>query len=265
VFLKFEIRNDQTCKQVEYLLLLFFCNKMLKIIYTVIFIVLTLWSFAQRFVEPDKMKSFNITVNYETYTIKTQMLKDPKKFTPDVNLTYHWYTSQKIMETKGGFDGKLLHGYYHSFYLNNQLFESGEFKYGVKSSEWKNWYPDGKLKEVTNWKNGKKKGNYSLYNTDGALVASGKFKNDVLNGKFKTYDKNGKVILTQEYKNGDLVINKPKKERKPLFKKKKAKTEVEPKPKENSTSPKKEKKPLFNRKAKKSETVKDAEQKTIKA
>lgn len=237
---------------------------------------------AQRFVEPDKMKSFNITVNYENYTIKTQMLKDPKKFTPDVNLTYHWYTSQKIMETKGGFDGKLLHGYYHSFYLNNQLFESGEFKYGVKSSEWKNWYPDGKLKEVTNWKNGKKKGDYSLYNTDGALVASGKFKNDVLNGRFKTYDKYAKVILTQVYKKGNLVIKKPKKEKikkskinpdstqtkkekKQLFKKKKAKIEVEPKPKENSTSPKKEKKPLFKRKAKKSETVKGAEQKTIKA
>ncbi len=83
---------------------------------------------AQRFVEPDKMKAFNITVNYPDYTVKTQMLKEPKQFKPDVDLTYHWYTSQKIMETKGGFDGKLLHGTYRSFYLNDQLFESGEFK-----------------------------------------------------------------------------------------------------------------------------------------
>ena len=35
---------------------------------------------AQRFVEPDKMKAFNITVNYPDYTVKTQMLKEPKQF-----------------------------------------------------------------------------------------------------------------------------------------------------------------------------------------
>jgi len=254
---------------------------MIKLIYTFIFLQITLFCFAQRFVEPDKMKSFNITVNYENYTVKTQMLKDSKKITPNVNLTYHWYTSQKIMETKGGYDGKLLHGYYHSFYLNNQLFESGEFKYGIKSSEWKNWYPDGKLKEVTNWRDGKKNGNYSLYNIDGDLIATGKFKNDVLNGKFKTYDKNGKVILTQEYKNGNLIVKELKKVKKTesrdssstiknkkghtiFFKKKKSKTEIESKPKEDSTTPIKEKKSLFKRKAKKSEAVKDVEQNTIK-
>lgn len=218
---------------------------------------------AQRFVEPDKMKAFNITVNYPDYTVKTQMLKEPKQFKPDVNLTYHWYTAQKIMETKGGFDGKLLHGTYRSFYLNDQLFESGEFKYGVKSGEWKNWYPDGKLKEITNWKKGRKNGSYALYSDYGKLMAKGVFKHDLLTGTFTTYDGNGNLTSKRKYKKGKEVIktekvkkektkkektakdaSTPAKEKKGLFGKQKGSAELkETKPKEGATA-----KPDKNRK-----------------
>lgn len=167
--------------------------------------------FAQRFIEPEDIKSFNITVNYPDYTVKTQILKNPKKTTTEPEITYHWYTNQTIMETKGGYDGKLLHGYYRSFYLSNQLFQSGEFKYGVKTGTWKNWYPDGKLKENMHWKNGQKNGSYYLYSSEGFMLGEGRFKNDVLTSKFKTYDKNGKVILVQRYKKGELVLPKTKK------------------------------------------------------
>src|SRR3954471_4133174 len=112
----------------------------------------------QKPIAPDKIIAFNITVNHDDYTVKTQMLKDPKKIKVDNELSYLWFYSNKIMETKGGYDGKLIHGYYKSFYLNNQLRESGEIKYGVKHHEWRNWYNDGKLKEVSTWKNGRKNG-----------------------------------------------------------------------------------------------------------
>ncbi len=184
---------------------------MKKQIYSIVLCCLALTVFSQRFIEPEDIKAFNITVNYPDYTVKTQMLKTPKKISAQAEQTYHWYTNQTIMETKGGFDGKLLHGYYRSFYLSNQLFESGEFKYGVKTGTWKNWYPDGKLKEQIQWKNGQKNGAYFLYNSDGSLVGEGRFKNDVLTSKFKTYDKNKKVILVQRYKKGELVIPKEKK------------------------------------------------------
>ncbi|MGV2480679.1 UNVERIFIED_CONTAM: hypothetical protein IGO34_28225, partial [Salmonella enterica subsp. enterica serovar Weltevreden] len=63
------------------------------------FLLLTVFAAsAQRFVEPDKIKSFNITVNYPDYTVKAQMLKDPKKMNPDAELTYHWDTPHKIMD-----------------------------------------------------------------------------------------------------------------------------------------------------------------------
>ncbi len=174
-------------------------------------ILLSVNVFPQSFTEPQNLKTFNITVNYDDYTIKTQFLKDYTKCkTPKNELTYHWYSSQKIIETKGGYDGKLLHGYYKSFYLNDQLFESGNFKYGVKHGEWKNWYADGKIKEITNWKNGKKHGNYVLYNEYGLLMASCKFKNDELTGSFKTYDVTGKLSSVRTYKKGKEIIATPK-------------------------------------------------------
>lgn len=203
---------------------------------------------AQRFVEPDKMKAFNITVNYPDYTVKTQMLKEPKQFKPDVDLTYHWYTAQKIMETKGGFDGKLLHGTYRSFYLNDQLFESGEFKYGVKSGEWKNWYPDGKLKEITNWKKGRKNGNYALYSDYGKVMAKGAFKDDLLTGTFTTYDTNGNLTSKRKYKKGKEIIKTEK------VKKEKTKKEKKEKKADNTQTPAKEKKGLFGKKKGATET-----------
>lgn len=172
------------------------------------FFILSLHS--QKYVEPGKLTSFNITVNHPDHTIKTQMLKDAKKITPHNSLTYYWYQSQKIMETKGGFDGKLLHGYYKSFYLNDQLKETGTIHYGLKNKEWKYWYPDGKIKEIITWKRGRKRGTYKLYNDYGQLMARGHFKNDLLNGRFYTYDNTGKIVERKKYKNGIEIINKKK-------------------------------------------------------
>jgi hypothetical protein len=232
-------------------------------IYILLISTLGLKCLAQDFVEPDKMKSFNITVNYPDYTVKTQMLKDhPKKLKLESDLSYHWYISQKIMETKGGYDGKLLHGYYKSFYLTDQLFESGEFDYGVKSGEWKNWYPDGKLKEITNWKNGRKNGKYTLYSNLGVLMATGEFKKDELTGEFKTYDNFGKESSVRKYKNGKEIIKKVK------VKKEKVNKEKAPKENsENSSEPIKEKKKWFGNKkdkeGKKEEKTKATKSTTI--
>lgn len=215
---------------------------------------------AQNSIDYDKLKSFNITVNYPEYTIKAQMLKDPAKITPDENKTYNWYASNKIMETKGGFDGKLLHGYYKCFFIGGNLKETGEFKYGVKSGKWSSWYTTGVLRDVLYWKNGVKHGKYRLYSETGQLVAEGNFKKDKLDGKFKTFY-NGRVEDVKKYKDGVEIIKPPKAEGtsggmtktpfkeklKNLFKKKpkeasSAKEEPTPE-KEKPVKEKKEKKP----------------------
>jgi antitoxin component YwqK of YwqJK toxin-antitoxin module len=210
---------------------------------SIVLLIISLNLFSQKEIEPERIKAFNITVNYDTYTVKTQMLKDVKKVTVDNDLTYLWFNAHKILETKGGFDGKLIHGYYKSFYLNNQLRESGEVKYGLKHNVWKNWYPDGKLKEVITYKKGRKNGYYELYNELGEIMAKGSFKNDLLHGKFYTYDTRGNITATKKYKNGNEVIPKPKKE--------KVKKEADTQKSEEKPEIKKEKKvkkrPLLNR------------------
>jgi hypothetical protein len=75
---------------------------------------------AQKYIEPDKLKQFNVTVNHPDYTIKTQMLTQNKEIKVNNERIYMWYASQKIMETKGGYEGKLIHGKYTAFYLNNR-------------------------------------------------------------------------------------------------------------------------------------------------
>ncbi len=191
-------------------------------------LALSLTSKAQKYVEPDKLKQFNVVVNYDDYTIKTKMLSQAKDIKVNNDLTYMWYASQKIIETKGGYEGKLIHGNYTSFYLSNQLREQGHIKYGLKHGEWKSWYPDGKLKEIITWKNGRKNGNYELYNDLGQRMAKSRFKNDKLNGKFYTYSANGVIAEKKKYKDGNEVIKKvkPKKEKTP-----KLKTEKKPKEK----------------------------------
>ncbi len=208
-------------------------NNFYKICYFILANAFACNSYSQKFTEPDKLKQFNITVNYEDYTVKTQMLSQNKAITVNNDRVYMWYGSQKIIETKGGFDGKLIHGKYNAFYLNNQLKEQGQVKYGLKNKEWKCWYPDGKLREVVNWKNGVKNGSYSIYNDYGQLMAKGKFKKDKLDGKFYTYGSTGNVTDKKVYKNGDEVIpkvkvDKPKKEKK--AKKEKPTEEKKPKP-----------------------------------
>jgi hypothetical protein len=194
---------------------------------------------AQSVTEPSKIKQFNITVNYDDYTVKTQMLSHPKKIETKSELTYMWYASQKIMETKGGFDGKLIHGFYNSFYLNNQLKEQGSIRYGLKHKTWKYWYPDGRLRELITWKNGVKNGEYCIYNDVGQIMAKGNFKNDKLNGKFMTFGPNGIITEKKKYKDGVEIIPKPTIERvKPPKEPKEKKPKKEKKSKNKSTDTK---------------------------
>lgn len=246
------------------------------------FIIISFALSAQKPIDYNKMKTFNIVVNNDDCTVKTQMLTEGRTKPADEDLTYFWFTSNKIISTRGGFDGKLLHGYYKCFYLNNNLKESGNFKYGLKKGEWRYWFENGRLKEIIHWKNGKKHGAYRLYNESGELIGKGNFKSDKLNGKFKTYSK-GKLTETVKYKEGEVIPakirkqkvktakfeevpleNKEKKEKKTLkekwnglFKKKNKevkKKELTQKPKEKKVKKEKAGKPKKTKEKKKKET-----------
>jgi len=193
---------------------------------------------AQKFVAPSKVKQFSITINSEDCTIKTQMLNHQKNIVAHNDRTYLWYSSQKLMETNGGYEGKLIHGYFKSFYLNNQLKEQGNVWYGLKNKKWRYWYRDGRLREIINWKKGKKSGEYLLFNDVGLLMAKGYFKNDKLHGTFYAYGSENKIIEKKKYKNGIEIVRKKRLNRKEV---KKVEGSIKVKKKKNSI-PKKERK-----------------------
>ena len=109
---------------------------------------------------------------------------------------YYWYKADKIRTTRGGFGGKLLHGEYTAFYIDQNLKEKGQFKKGLKKGAWKAWYPNGELKEVVKWKKGQRNGAFATYRSDNTLYRTGKYKDDQPKGKFQEYDEKGKAIGT---------------------------------------------------------------------
>lgn len=169
------------------------------------FFYVQLYSFAQQ-----KAKEYYpIYVNHHDYTVKTNIVSKNKKIKANTNLTYHWYSSNKIQETMGGYDGKMLHGQYASFYLNGNLKEKGDFKMGLKNGDWTSWYENGKIKDVTSWRKGLKEHNSYSYNTEGELVSKVSYRNNKQNGMVYNY-KNDVIFEKKKYKNGVEIIEKEK-------------------------------------------------------
>ncbi|HEY4205203.1 MAG TPA: hypothetical protein VGM31_00250 [Puia sp.] len=86
---------------------------------------------------------------------------------PDVTKTYYWSKQDTILCTTGGYDGRLLNGAYKIFYPGKNLKESGQFKKGLKTGEWRTWYTGGRLASITYWKNGRQYGASVLYDESG--------------------------------------------------------------------------------------------------
>ena len=154
-------------------------------------------------------ESYTVYVNYPDYTIKTDISAKSKRINVQDELTYYWYASNKIMETTGGYDGKILNGPYTSFYVTGNLKEKGTFRNGIKNGEWITWYETGKMKEVNVWRKGVKSSTSKKFDINGDIISETKYKNGKLNGYEITYV-NGKVIAKKKYKNGIEVVKKEK-------------------------------------------------------
>ncbi len=165
---------------------------------------------------------YTVYVNYPDHTVKMNVLNSVKKIDVKETLTYYWYSSNRIMETQGGYDGKMLNGLYTSFYLSGNLKEKGMFKKGLKDGEWTAWYENGKIREIINWNKGIKNGLLKTFDDKGNLISESFYKNGKLNGTFTSYE-NGKAKNKIRYKNGNEIPEKLKKEdgiKQPVFKEK---------------------------------------------
>ena len=156
-------------------------------------------------------KTGEVVVNEDGLVITARVYLKNKKVRTKPDRFYHWYKSDKIFKTEGGFDGRLLHGVVATFYPSKNLKSKGEFKYGLKKGEWLSWYKNGTLKKVVKWRKGRKNGRFSEYGKDGDLIKTGSYRDDQLHGIITEYEDS--VMTKYKYKKGELVKEIPVKNR----------------------------------------------------
>ena len=191
-------------------------------------------------------KTYTVYLNFPSYSVRASVLHSNGKIKPREGFTYYWFASNAIQQTENGFDGKLLHGEYKAFYLDNALKEAGEFANGLKTGLWKSWHPNGKLSEETTYAKGRKHGDSKLYSPEGKLIQTAHYKNGKLHGTFTIFEADKKVVTF--YKRGNLIEPKAKKVPKDSAATVKSKPE---KASADSTAPKKK---LFGSKKQKDKT-----------
>lgn len=154
-----------------------------------------------------------VIVNFPDHTVYTEIIENGRRIHPSEDKYYYWFNSNDIKRTKGGYDGKLLHGMYRDFYLNKNLKEKGFFKKGLKKGKWIGWYPNGEYKEITTWRNGERNGKTQWFNEQGQLIRKGRYKNDLLTGKVHVFHP-GDSVRVIKYKQGEPVEESSKSSKK---------------------------------------------------
>lgn len=179
-----------------------------KIILSAVFtLVIPSFLMAQR---EKKQTSYTVYINKSDTLVKADVMAKKPTFSASDDKTYYWYAStNKVIQTMGGYDGKPLHGKYSSFYGSKNLFQKGKFKKGLKTGEWTTWFTNGKINETSRWKNGKKNGKLVLYTETGQPMLMAHFRNDRLHGTMTSYQ-NGKILNKAKYKHGVQIIHNEK-------------------------------------------------------
>jgi hypothetical protein len=123
-----------------------------------------------------------VILNNDGYVIHADVAKEnPKRKSNDQSF-YYWYAANDIKKTRGGYDGKLLHGSYTEFYPNKNLKTQGGFKNGIKSGKWKTWYMNGQLNEILQWNKKGTVAKFEIFDEHGDLVRTGTYKNEKYDG-----------------------------------------------------------------------------------
>lgn len=174
-------------------------------VYSIVFlfsIIAALPVKAQSYRKPLDITAYKHHIAYEDHKVAfyTQPSDNNLKRTNPLS-DYYWFSNGQIRSTQGGYSGKLIHGLYSDYYLNNQLKEQGYFNMGLKDGEWKSWSEEGGLKTRVNYKNGQTNGTFYKYDTSGKLIEEGYYTNGKINGKLKKYITPDSVKI-ERYKDG---------------------------------------------------------------
>ncbi|WP_199119345.1 toxin-antitoxin system YwqK family antitoxin [Pedobacter sp. ASV28] len=199
------------------------------------YLILMLWlctyslGQAQSYKKNLALESYRHHVAYDDHKISfyTQPM-DIQLGKAEADKKYYWFSNREIKVTQGGFSGRLLHGTYSDYYLNNNLKEQGEFKMGLKEGEWNSWNEQGILLARIRYRRGEANGHFYKYDQTGRLVQEGTYAHGQINGQLKRYLENDSIAVDR-YKEGVLQPVKVKSRPswfKRLFKKKKKEAEI---------------------------------------
>lgn len=172
--------------------------------------LLLLFSAASAQKQPGNEKTITVTLNCGDYTVKAEVLQKNSRQKIRSAYTYHWYGANRINQTQGGFDGRLLEGAYTAFYLDNNLKEKGRFEKGLREGLWTSWFPNGRIRETAEFRHGQKHGTVHVYNDAGILLRKEEYRNGLLHGRVQAFE-NDTVKSTLLYKEGKEIPPRPEK------------------------------------------------------
>lgn len=153
---------------------------------------------AQKFIMPNEVLMNRIYVQYNDSIVETYYYKGDKEIKAKEDVVYYWYAARDIKHTRGGYEGKILHGKYTMFYANKDLHTKGTFNYGVKIGKWEYWYAGGEIKCREQWKNGLLDGIVIKYTNRGLVSTKKTYRKGKLNGWSYYYDEK-KGLTEKEY------------------------------------------------------------------
>lgn len=160
-----------------------------------------------------------VSINNLKFSERFELLNQKKEIKKYDNAFYAWYKTNSIHYTQGAYDGILLNGLYTSFYLNNDLKETGKFVYGLKNGKWIKWYEKGIISETAEWKDGKLNGKLTKFDINSVVLFEENYRKGLLHGSRIEYS-DGKRSILKKYRNGkELIPIPPRKTKEKIDKK----------------------------------------------
>lgn len=153
------------------------------------------------------LDGYRHTINFPDHKVTFQLQEGNEGLkSSDPTKRYHWYSSNQIKITQGGYSGKLLNGMYEDYYSHQNLKEKGQFKLGLKIGEWKTWNEKGILITRINYRKGVLSGPFIKYDTLGNVAEWGRYKDGWLEGKVR--QNNAQQVQVLRFRKGVLQENK---------------------------------------------------------
>jgi hypothetical protein len=149
-----------------------------------------------------------IRINEPERSLQFEIVEIKRDHMAESDLTYYWYSANRIHQTQGGFSGKLLNGPYYAFDNNKNLREQGAFIKGLKDGIWKSWNDNGRLVASVTWNNGEQSGPFTYFDETGKVKQTGTFHKGLLHGEIKEYA-GADSVKTVSYRNGLLMKPEP--------------------------------------------------------